>query len=360
MQRCIKFGLAILTLLLIGQSSFAADPWVTYEGKEGPGKGKHIVLIAGDEEYRSEEALPQLGKILSQRHGFKCTILFSINPSSGNIDPNFVRNTPGLEALTTADLMIIATRFRILPDEQMQHIDNYLKSGGAVMGLRTATHAFNPTDKDGWQHYANGYNGDKKEWTDGFGRVVLGEKWISHHGSHKHESTLGLIDDGAKGLPVLRGIKDGDVWGATDVYGVRLPLPGDSKPLILGQVMKRAGDYDETDIFYGMRHDDSEAVEGEKNTPMMPVAWTKTYQVPDGKKGQVFTTTLGSSSDLLIEGTRRLIVNGVYWATGLAAAIPEEGTNVDLVGEYNPTQFGFHDNKSWRDRKMTVDELHLD
>ena len=34
---------------------------------EGPGKGKHIVLLAGDEEYRSEEGLPMLGKILSQR-----------------------------------------------------------------------------------------------------------------------------------------------------------------------------------------------------------------------------------------------------------------------------------------------------
>ena len=64
----------------------AADDHITYEGKEGPGKGKHIVLLSGDEEYRSEEGLPMLAKILGQRHGFKCTVLFSLN-DKGEIDP---------------------------------------------------------------------------------------------------------------------------------------------------------------------------------------------------------------------------------------------------------------------------------
>ena len=62
------------------------DPWVVYEGGEGPGKGKHVVLISGDEEYRSEEALPQLGKILAKRHGFKCTVLFAINKQTGMLE----------------------------------------------------------------------------------------------------------------------------------------------------------------------------------------------------------------------------------------------------------------------------------
>ena len=75
----------------------AADPWVVYQGGDGPGKGKHIVLVSGDEEYRSEEALPQLGKILAQRHGFKCTVLFAVDPATGTIDPNNRRQIPGLE-----------------------------------------------------------------------------------------------------------------------------------------------------------------------------------------------------------------------------------------------------------------------
>jgi hypothetical protein len=51
-----------------------------FKGDTGPGKGKHVVLIAADDEYHSEEMLPQLANILSQRHGFTCDVLFSINP----------------------------------------------------------------------------------------------------------------------------------------------------------------------------------------------------------------------------------------------------------------------------------------
>ena len=80
------------------QQDRAANPWVVYDGYDGPGKGKHIVLISGDEEYRSEEALPQLGKILAKRHGFKCTVLFAVDPATGMIDPNNQTNIPGLEA----------------------------------------------------------------------------------------------------------------------------------------------------------------------------------------------------------------------------------------------------------------------
>src|SRR5436189_5398894 len=97
--------------LFAGNRTVAAD-WVVYEGKAGPGKGKHIVFISGDEEYRSEEALPMLAKILALRHGFKCTVLFAVNPADGTIDPNIKTNIPGLHLLETADMMVISTRFR--------------------------------------------------------------------------------------------------------------------------------------------------------------------------------------------------------------------------------------------------------
>src|SRR5579871_6061069 len=118
--------LALLTLFAL--PAWAADPWLVLEGAAGPGKGKHIVLVSGDEEYRSEEALPQLAKILSQRHGFKCTVLFAIDPKDGTINPNQNNNIPGLEALAKADLMVIFTRFRKLPDDQMKYIAEYVES----------------------------------------------------------------------------------------------------------------------------------------------------------------------------------------------------------------------------------------
>jgi type 1 glutamine amidotransferase len=304
-------------------ASFAADPWIVYEGSRGPGKGKHVVLVSGDEEYRSEEALPQLAKILAKHHGFKCTVLFAIDPKDGTIDPNKTNNIPGLQALRSADLMILFTRFRNLPDEQMKHIVEYVESGRPIIGMRTATHAFDLKSKT----YANYSWGGTEAWPGGFGRQVLGETWVNHWGNHGSQSTRGLIAKEQSKHPILRGIKDGDVWGPTDVYEVHLPLPDDSKPLVLGQVLK------------GMKPKD-EPLEGEKNDPMMPVAWVKTYKSKSGKTGRVFTTTMGASQDLQSEGLRRLLVNAAFWAAGLEKKIPAKA-NVDLVGEYKPRPFKF-------------------
>ncbi len=128
-----------------GSAGAVPDPWVVYDGFHGPGKGRHVVLVSGDEEYRSEEAFPQLGKILAKHHGFKCTVLFAIDPETGAIDPDNTHNIPGLEALRTADLMIIATRFRDLPDEQMKYVAEYLDAGKPVIGMRAAVVAFRLT-----------------------------------------------------------------------------------------------------------------------------------------------------------------------------------------------------------------------
>ena len=335
----------VVMLLAISAPTLAADQWITFEGKDGPGKGRHIVLISGDEEYRSEEYLPQLAKILADRHGFTCTVLFEVDPASGQINPEQQDNIPGLAALDSADLMIIHTRFRNLPDDQMKHIDQYLKAGKPVIGLRTATHAFSGL-KGEYDKYNWNYHGPDGAWHDGFGRLVFGETWISHHGAHKSESTRGLIAPGAQDSPLVNGIRSGEIWVPTDVYGVRLPLPGDAKPIILGQVTKRAGP-PENDVFYGMRPTDMEPVGPttdkngktvDKNNPMMPVAWTKTYDLPGGKTGKAFCTTMGSATDLTNQGLRRLIVNAVYDLLGMK--IPEKA-DVEIVGEFKPSAFGF-------------------
>lgn len=311
-----------VVLLTLPLSALAAG--VVYEGGEGPGKGRHVVLVSGDEEYRSEEALPQLGKILARHHGFKCTVLFPIDPKDGTINPN-VSNIPGLEALDSADLLVVFLRFRDLPDEQMKHLVDYIESGRPIVGIRTATHAFN-TKSATYGKYT--WTNKDPAYEQGFGRQVLGETWISHHGQHGSQSTRGIVAEGQAGHPILRGIKDGDIWGPSDVYGVRLPLPGDSQPLVLGQVLT------------GMKADDPPAA-GKVNDPMMPIAWTKSYTGTAGKQARVFTSTIGAANDLVAEGTRRLLVNACYWAVGLEEQIPEK-SNVALVGDYQPSNFKFN------------------
>jgi hypothetical protein len=121
------------------------------------------------------------------------------------------------------------------------------------------------------------------------------------------------------------------------VYEVKLPMMENVKPLIMGQVLA------------GMTPDDPPAPAAEnpkskktvdKNNPMMPVAWTRTYKGAQGKESRVFTTTMGGAMsgkrDWDNEGLRRLLVNATYWAVGLEDKIPEKA-KVDMVG--NPTAF---------------------
>ncbi len=343
-------SIALLFIFSMGMGTVLADHhkslWNDYKGKAGPGKGKKIVLVSGDEEYRSEEALPLLGKILTKHHGFDCRVVYAIDADTGYVNPNNRGNIPGLEALKDADLMIIATRFRTLKDEQMQHIDDYLKRGGPVVGMRTATHAFNFNGKSKWHHYSNGYGGPKKGWKGGFGGSILGDFWKNHHGRHGGESTRGIIHKDFKDHPITRGITEGSIWGPSDVYGVRLPLPKDTKTIIMGQVLK------------GMKKDDPPSERGNVNSPMMPLGWTKSYQTPDGKKGKVFTTTLGASTDLVAEGSRRMIVNAVYHLLGME--VPKSGTKVDIVGKFKPTKFSFKPKDYWPKLKIRPSQNKMD
>ena len=226
----------------------AADG-VVYQGKAGPGQGKHIVFLAGDEEYRSEEGLPMLAKILAVRHGFKCTVLFPINPADGTIDPLTLTNMPGMAALDSADLCVMGLRFRELPDRQMKHFVDYLNAGKPIIALRTSTHAFK-YELNKASPYAK-YDWHSTDWPGGFGQQVLGETWVNHHGNHGKESTRGVISEAFKEHPILRGVND--IWGPTDVYTVS-HLPKDAQVLMLGQVLS------------GMKPSDP-PVEGAKNQP---------------------------------------------------------------------------------------------
>lgn len=310
----------VLSLLANCQSSRS---YITFDPGQNKSQTKHIVLISGDEEYRSEEGLPMLARILSSHHGFRTTVLFAINPETGLIDPNYQHNIPGLESLETADLMIIATRFRGLPDDQMKYIDDYLKAGKPVIGLRTATHAFNFGDASSpYARYS--YNSEVPNWEGGFGRKILGETWINHHGHHGHEGTRGLVDGLAERNkhPILTGVND--IWGPTDVYGISA-LPAGAEVLIWGASTS------------GMTPEAS--INWEKS--IVPVAWTKTYRYEQGgNEGRVFTTTMGAATDLVNADLRRLIINAAYWTMGMEEEIDED-SSVDVIGEYSPTAFGF-------------------
>lgn len=322
----------LLSALLVFGGRALAHPvpenpqWLTYPGGDGPGKGKHIVLIAADQEYRSEQALPMMAKILSVRHGFDCTVLFGVN-ERGEVDPTMPvypergkeaefrpHHIPGLEHLASADLVVFFTRLLTLPKPELEHIVKYVDSGRPIIALRTANHGFNVP-------LPYRINGKQVRW----GEDVLGGTFLNHHGRWMADSTRGRIVEEQKGHPVLTGVTD--IWGNSDVY--RTYQEGESLPpgctaLVWGQPLlgRQPGDPPNDEL------------------EPLPVAWVKPWQTSGGKTARVFHSTMGSASDLQSAGLRRLIINAAYWGMGLEFAISPT-RSVEIVGDYRPLGSGF-------------------
>jgi type 1 glutamine amidotransferase len=317
------FVLSFIVVLSIScVSAQNGKTFLQFEGKDGPGKGKNVVLIAGDDEYRSEESMPMMAKILSTHYGFNTTVLFPIEPETGNVVPSYQNNIPGLEHLKNADLVIMLIRFRDLPLDQMKQLEDYFKSGKPLIALRTSTHPFAIKDKD--SPYAKWtWNSKVPGWEGGFGQQIVGETWVAHHGIHKSEGTRALIDgvDRDADHPILRGVDD--IWAPTDVYSIK-NLPSAANVLLYGQ--STAGMTSEAPLMW--------------DKSIMPIAWTRDYSMDGGKTGKVLGSTLGSSIDFQVEDMRRLIVNASFWLLDMPEVITPD-LSVEIVGSYEPTMFGF-------------------
>jgi hypothetical protein len=318
-----------LLTLLIGALTLAAvraqQTSVSYPAGPGGGQGKHVVFLAGDEEYRSEEGLPMLAKILSRRHGFKSTVLFSVDPD-GTINPKASKSLSNPTALDTADAVVMLLRFRAWPDEDMVRFEKLLNAGKPIVALRTSTHAFNGFPKGSrWESWNYNNHG-------GFGKRVLGETWLTHWGRHKVEATRGVIEPSARGNPLLRGITG--IFGDTDVYEAY--PPPDAAILVRGVVLKGMTAHAPPADYRKARATDK--VEQGVNDPPMPVVWTRLNRNANGTTNRILTTTMGSATDLEDEGLRRLVVNGVYWGLGLDVPASADVTYVD---EYVPSFYGF-------------------
>ncbi|PXA05215.1 hypothetical protein DDZ13_04440 [Coraliomargarita sinensis] len=321
---------SLLSALLMPALGCAEDQTLTIPAGEGPGKGKHIVLISGDEEYRSEEACPMLAKILSVHHGFETTVLFAINPETGVINPQIQSNIPGLESLKTADLVILDTRFRKLPDDQLKHFADYVNTGKPLIGLRTATHAFRcGTDRFGI------------DWNN-FGLNFLGEKWVAHHGKHKVEGARGVAVQAQQAHPILNSVED--VFAPSDVYTVK--NLDESKATVL---MRAA-------VTETMEPDSKILQDDPRNDPMQAAIWLHEYTAPSGTKGISLLSTMGASVDLESEDLRRVIVNAAFFLLDLK--VPEKA-EVSYVDPFEPTFFSFIPKDYWEARALKPSDFVL-
>ncbi len=303
-----------ILLTLLSLVTFATAAPLVFQGTDGPGKGKHIVFVAGDHEYRSEESLPALARILAKHQGFKCTVLFDID-KDGNIAAGEPQNIPGMEALDSADLAVVFLRFQGLPEEQMKHLDDYLNRGGPVIGLRTATHAFKGTAEPFGKY---DYNSKATGYESGFGHQVLGQTWVGHYGTNHKQSTRIAIVPEKTSHPILRGVKD--VWVQAGGY---VGKPVDSDVLTMAQPLN------------GMTPDSP----ADATKPPQSSEWTRTYKAANGKAARVFTSLYGTSEDITNDGYRRMLVNACFWTLGLEDKITP-ALDIAFVGPFKPNTFG--------------------
>ena len=314
--------LALLGLTLAPLASLsAAMNAITYPAQPGPGAGKRIVFLTGDEEYRGEEGLPMLAKILSQRYGFTCTVLFPLDPD-GTINPDNNTSLSDPAALDTADGIVMQLRFRQWPDATMKHFADAVARGVPIVALRTSTHAFRFPENSLTSYKS--YNH--------FGREVLGEDWVSHWGANRRGATRGIIEPGAETDPIFRGVSD--LFGDSGAYETH-PV-ADAKILLRGQVLKGMNPADAPDTYLKKRK--SDGVEQPINDPLMPVAWTRLHKNSNGKTNRVFCTTMGAATDLTNEGLRRLVINAVLWS--FALAVPARA-DVAYIDAYAPADYAF-------------------
>ena len=319
-------------IALVTIPAMAADRLV-FEPDESAANGKHIVLISGDEEYRSEESCPMLAKILAKHHGFRCTVLFAINPETGVIDPNHISNIPGTESLAEADLMILATRWRTLPDEQLDPILKYLQAGKPLIAYRTATHAFKSGNYGGY------------DWAN-FGINVVGENWHSHHGEHKVQGGRAIIVEENKDHFILNSV--GSFYTPTDIYGIEHLDQQAATVLLRGAVTEAL------DPAASILNTDAKL-----NDPMMPLAWLKSYTGPpqengESETGKCFATTAGAAVDFRSEDLRRMIVNACFYLTD--QTVPPKA-NVEFVDPFDPSFYGFLDPDYFVKRKLSVEDF---
>ena len=249
----------------------------------------HVVLVVGTLHYSPELTMPVFAKEL-EKFGFRTTVVIG----EGNPEKKTTDVLPGLKVLADSDLVIFFMRFLKLPDEEWQPIEDYVKSGKPVIGLRTANHSF----KYPKEH-------PRFEWNDDFGRRVLGTPYIVHQSS----ATDITVETENASHPIMSHVgKQGWVSPGT-LYLAKLEQG--CTTLINGsgtgkeRLLKKS--FGEIQV---------------KKFETAPVAWA--WENEWGSKS--FYTSLGHPGDFAEESFNRMLINAVHW--GLDRPVPPADTKI--------------------------------
>ena len=231
-------------------------------------KRPHVVFLIGEDEYKTWITLPAFAKKELSWRGLRVSV---IEQTEGD-KHSFL----GLvEAMRDADLLFVSTRRRALPKEQLDAVRAHLDAGKPLIGIRTASHGFAPRGEDASKGAA---------WAT-FDPEVLGGNYNNHHGAGP--KTTVRVAPGEEANPLLIGVSLDQFSSNGSLYKVS-PLKSTAKPFLIGSI---------------------------PDQPTEPVAWTHSF---GEKQARVFYTSLGHPDDFENPAFRRLLLNGILWATGQA------------------------------------------
>jgi type 1 glutamine amidotransferase len=208
-------------------------------------KALRVCLVSGSIEYDSDKSLDKLQKDLEKHFLIECSRAFIKTES----------DLPGLENLDRCDVMLLYTRRLKITGEQLERVKKYCLSGKPIVGIRTASHAF-------------------QNWLD-LDKEVLGGNYKGHY-KEGPLCEVALVD---KAHPILKGVQ---------------PFKS------VGSLYRNTGHAKDINILL------QGSIPGETE----PIAWTRNY-----KGGRIFYTSLGHQKDFDDPNFVTLVTNALYWTT---------------------------------------------
>ena len=207
-----------------------------------------LCMLSGSFEYDSESSLNIFRDYVEREHPIRCTL---ISYQTEDDDQS-------LEPLEDTDVLLVFTRRLDTGGDELERFKAYCKAGRPIVGVRTASHAF-------------------QKWL-AFDKEVLGGNYNTHW-KHGPRAQVRFEPDSA-GHPLLKGVSEFSSAGS--LYG-NTPISTDTSLLMSAS----------TD-----EHDE-------------PVTWTR-----DHRGGRVFYTSMGHQEDFREPNFLRLLANAALWCGG--------------------------------------------